>query len=73
MDIKGVQLETLGYFQFQHAMHWSNFTQIKVFYQKLMKYLIANGRDLGLAKKEALHENNFDQLENIIEYEEFLG
>lgn len=38
-----------------------------------MKYLIGNGRELSLAKSEALREYNFDQLENIIEYEDYLA
>jgi hypothetical protein len=73
LDIKGVQLESLGYISYKHATRWANFTQFKNFYYKLFKYIVANGRDLGGAKYQALRDYNFDQVENFMEYENFIG
>lgn len=39
----------------------------------MYKYLAANARDLGGAKHGGLADNNFDSVENFIEYEKFLG
>ena len=73
MDIKGVQLESLGYLSLCHALKWSNFTQFKVYESKLLKYLGNNAYDLALAKVAGLNDNNFGQVENFIEYEAFLA
>jgi hypothetical protein len=53
MDIKGVQLESLGYISMQHALHWGYFSQYNPVLMKYFKYLAANARDLSVAKTEA--------------------
>ena len=39
----------------------------------MLKYLRNNAYDLSKMKEQALEDFNFDQLENFIEYEDFLG
>ena len=39
---------------------------------KYNKYSKLNMKDLKKVKVKALQENNFDQIENFIEYEQFL-
>jgi len=73
LGIKGVQLETLGYLWVSHSMKWLNFSQFNNVHNKYAKYLKFNSRDLGDIKFKACEEKNYGQLENFIEYEEFLG
>jgi hypothetical protein len=40
---------------------------------KFNKYLKNNARDLGDCKIQALRDFNYDQLENFLEYEQYLG
>lgn len=73
MDIKGVQLETLGFLSTSHALKWAYFTQYSTFHNKLYKYLAANARDLSGAKVLGMGDFNFESVENFIEYESFLA
>ena len=73
LDIKGVQLESLGYISSGHALRWAYFTQFDTVYKKLLKYVGHNARDLSDSKKGAMEDKNFAQMENFIEYETHLG
>ena len=74
LDIKGVQLESLGYISNLPCINWCDFSQLqKTVAPKLQKYLKNNARDLADIKIKALIDKNYAQLENFLEYEEFLG
>lgn len=66
-------MESLGFLGVRHALGWSYFTQFNQINVKLQKYLRNNAVDLSIMKTSALDEFNYDQLENFLEYEEFLG
>ena len=74
LDIKGVQLESLGYISNLSCINWCDFSQLqKTIVPKLNKYLKNYARDLADIKVKALIDKNYAQLENFLEYEEFLG
>ena len=73
LDIKGVQLESLGFVSLRHALGWGYFNHFNQVHIKLLKYLRNNAYDLAAMKNQALEDFNYDQLENFIEYEDFLG
>ena len=47
LEIKGVQLETLGYISTSHAIGWSYFKNYNTVNIKAQKYLRHNARDLA--------------------------
>ena len=73
LNMKGVQLESLGYLNFRHSIEWGQvegiFKPINVKYQK---YWMLNENDLKRLKHESFKEDNYDQIENLNEYEAFL-
>lgn len=69
LGLKGVQLESMGYLLFRHVLDWCEFNQFKSFFQKFSKYFKLNQKDLRSLKAHVLKENNFDQMENFIDYE----
>lgn len=73
LDIKGVQLETLGFVSAGHAIGWNYFKSFNNVNIKFQKYLKHNARDLADMKVLALQDRNFDQLENFLEFEDFIG
>ena len=73
MNLKGVQLESLGYFIFRHVIDWFDVVSFKSYLLKYSKYLKLNAKDLKSCKIKALTDLNFDQIENFIEYEAFLS
>lgn len=72
MDIKGVQLESMGYLYSKYALKWNNFSNFQIWHPKYLKYIKNNNRDLSDCKLGALNDFNFDQLENFIDYEDYL-
>lgn len=73
LGLKGVQLETLGFLQFRHCLEWGTFeSNFKLRYNKYTKYQALNDRDLRQLKTNAIQEDNYDQIENFVEYERFL-
>jgi pyruvate carboxylase len=50
-----------------------NFTLQNTFQTKFSKYLKNNARDLADMKVKAINDNNYQTLENFIEYEKYLG
>ena len=73
LNIKGVQLESLGYISARNSLNWMNFTLQNNVQVKFSKYLKNNAKDLADMKVKALNDNNFSALENFIEYEKYLG
>lgn len=73
IGIKGVQQESMGYLQLRHSLEWGQFEQLfKPSYTKYMKYAQFNERDLQQLKHKSFKADNWDQVENFIEYESFL-
>jgi hypothetical protein len=62
----------MGYLQIRHVVDWHETHQYESFAQKYNKYSKLNARDLKTCKLNALKDNNYDQIENFIEYEDFL-
>ena len=73
INIKGVQLESLGYISAKNSLSWVNFTLHNTVQGKFSKYLKNNARDLADMKVKALNDKNYQQLENFIDYENYLG
>ena len=73
LNIKGVQLESLGYISARNSLNWMNFTLQSNVQVKFSKYLKNNAKDLADMKVKALNDNNYSALENFIEYEKYLG
>ena len=73
LDVKGVQLESQGFLYARHAIKWNNFSNFQLLHPKYLKYVKHNTRDLSDCKLGALRDFNFDQLENFIDYEEYLN
>ena len=73
LGIKGVQLESLGYLAVRHAINWLQFPQLAQLLRKQYKFLKHNAVDLADMKIKALSDNNYSQLDNFIEYEEYFS
>jgi len=71
LNLKGVQLESLGYIGFRHAVDLTDAKAFKSYIQKYNKYQKMNMADLKKLKENAVKGENFDQVENFIEYEQF--
>jgi len=73
LNLKGVQLESMGYIQFRHSLEFGTVESIlKPILTKYTKYWQLNEQDLRRLKLNSLKEDNFDQIENFIEFEGFL-
>ena len=73
LNMKGVQLESLGYLNFRHSIEWGQVEGIfKPINAKYQKYWMLNENDLKRLKHESFKEDNYDQIENLNEYEAFL-
>ena len=56
-----------------HSLEWGAFESIyKQKMAKFNKYLAMNDRDLKSLKHNSFKEDNYDQIENFVEYEQFL-
>lgn len=73
MGIKGVQQESMGFFQLRHSLEWGQLEALfKPSYARYQKYAQYNERDLNQLKHKSFQADNWDQIENFIEYEQFL-
>ena len=73
LNMKGVQLESLGYLNFRHSIEWGQIDSIfKPTNTKYQKYWMMNENDLKRLKHESFKEENYDQIENLNEYEAFI-
>lgn len=73
LGLKGVQLESLGYLLARNSIKWVQFTLQSQHNPKYQKYLRNNARDIADMKIEAVQKDNYSQLDNFIEYEQYLG
>lgn len=73
LGIKGVQLESMGHVQLRHVLNWGEIAQYKSFSVKYAKFFKLNMQNLKSCKLKALQDNNYDQIENFIEYESFIA
>lgn len=60
LNPKGVQLESMGYIVYRHAIDWGDYKLMEMFEQKYGKYFKMNIRDLKQIKLKALNEDNYD-------------
>lgn len=74
MDIKSVQLEALGYLYVTHSLKHGAFESVfRPLFAKFKKYEIFNDRDLKMKLKvNTFGDDNYDQIENFVEYEKYL-
>lgn len=63
----------MGYLPLRHAFDWAEFNQFKAFSVKYSKFYKLNMQNLKTCKLKALQDNNFDQIENFVEYEDFIA
>ena len=63
----------MGYIQMRHILDWGEISQYKQFAVKYNKYFKLNLQNLKTCKAKALTDNNYDQIENFIEYEDFIA
>ena len=60
----------MGYFQLRHSIEWGSTESLfKHCQMKYLKYLEFNERDLKILKHKSFQADNWDQIENFIEYE----
>jgi len=68
-----VQLESMGHLSVRHSVDWGDVQMLESkFLPKYQKYLKMNMKDLKQVKTKALKENNFEQIENFVDYERML-
>ncbi len=63
----------MGYIMLRHVFEWCEINSYKSFALKYNKYFKLNNQNLKSCKMKALTEQNFDQIENFVEYEDFLN
>lgn len=73
LNLKGVQLESMGFLHFRHILATGELSLFKSFMVKYNKYSKLNMQNLKTCKAQALKDNNYDQIENFIEYEDFIN
>lgn len=74
LGIKGVQQESMGFLQLRHSIEWGACESLfRPNYIKYLRYVEYNERDLRQLKHKSFQADNWDQIENFIEYEDFLG
>ena len=68
--MKSVQLESLGFLSFRHALNFGTYEQVyRTPYGKYLTFLKHNDRDLTQLKHHSFKDENFDQIENFVEYD----
>ncbi len=73
LDLKGVQLESLGFLQLDHTLRHGTFESLlRPVFQKFQRYSQHNDADLRKLKLTSLREDNYEQIENFVEYEAYL-
>lgn len=73
LGLKGVQLESMGYLHFKHALEWGMHSLTQKYSPKYSKYRTLNEHDLKKLKITSFKEFNYEQIENFVEYEQFLA
>ncbi len=73
LNLKGVQLESMGYIHVRHVVETGEIALFKSYMVKYNKYSKLNMQNLKTCKAQALKDNNYDQIENFIEYEDFIA
>lgn len=63
----------MGFLPFRHTIDWTDLAGFKSFIVKYNKFFKLNMQNLKTCKANALKDNNYDQIENFIEYEEFIA
>ena len=64
----------MGYLQLRHSLEWGACENLfRGSYTKYQRYVEFNERDLGQLKHKSFQADNWDQVENFIEYEDFLN
>ena len=66
-------MESMGYLLVRHCVDWCEFKIFESFNFKFQKYQKLNSKDLKNMKTKALKDNNFESIENFVEYELFLN
>jgi hypothetical protein len=67
-------MESMGYLQLRHTLEWGTFESVfKPINVKYNKYWQLNALNLRQLKQQSFNEDNFDQIENFVEYESFLN
>jgi len=73
LGLKGVQLESLGYLQLRHTLHNASYdSMLKPVLTKYKKYESLNHSDLQKLKLKTFDDDNYEQIENFVEYEAYL-
>ena len=73
LGIKGVQQESMGFLQLRNSIEWGSLDSLfRPAYLKYQQYTDFNERDLKELKHKSFKADNWDQVENFIEYERFL-
>jgi N-acetyltransferase B complex (NatB) non catalytic subunit len=73
LNLKGVQTESLGYLHVRHTLKHGTYDSVfRPNFMKYVKYDESNTYDLNKLKLTSLSEENFDQIENFVEYEQYL-
>ena len=68
--MKGVQYESMGYLQMRHSYEWGSLESLfSPSYIKYQRYVENNERDLKELKHKSFQADNWDQVENFVEYE----
>lgn len=74
LGLKGVQLESMGYLHFRHSVEFGAFESVlRPIDTKYSKYWQLNALNLRQLKQQSFNENNYEQIENFVEYENFLN
>jgi hypothetical protein len=63
----------MGSLALRHSIDWQETNIFKSFMLKYNKYSKMNSLNLKQSKMKALTELNFDQIENFVEYEDYLN
>jgi hypothetical protein len=67
-------MESMGYLHLRHTVSNGAFESIfKPTLQKYSKYWSLNALNLRQLKQQSFNEDNYDQIENFVEYENFLN
>lgn len=73
LGLKGVQLESLGYLHLQHTLECASYDSLlKPVLVKYRRYEQMNAADLQKLKLKTFEDENYEQIENFVEYEAYL-
>lgn len=63
----------MGYIALRHILSQGDLQFYKSYYPKYSKFYKLNMQNLKSCKLKALHDDNYSQIENFIEYESFIA